>query len=572
MAAPAYRSRVIASDTDVTSVNVDKPANTANNDILILWVYWESNSTLTCTPPSGFAEISACAADNTGPNPDQHARAYWKRASGEGSSYTVSVSASVPGLSVNLAAYSGCVTSGTPVEAGNKVTGNSTSCTLPSITTLTADTLIVGHAFSYDWDKTWSSTALTERWDNTGSAGYDASQASAGASGTKLITQSGTDQFAGQIFNLASTAASGTQYTSSPAGTLTTAGTVVNRAGKPVSGALTTAGVVVKSARKVTAGALTSAGTLFKRAGKTVTGELSTSGVVAAVKMSLVALAGELASAGVVIARANKAIGGTVTSVGILINRTRKPLMGTLPSAGDVLKRTGKILSGELTSSGVAAAVKTALQVLGGTLTSAGTLTLRTGKSLTGMVTSSGSVIIQTAKSLAGALASAGELVGAKSGIYIQELAGTLTTAGEVARKTAMGLAGTLGSAGEVIKQTTKGLAGTLSSSGALATARLYLSVVGGTLTSAGALAVRAGKSLSGAIMPEGGIARAIAHVLAGILTPVGDISITSTAAIVTSARRRRYTPHRDEILYNLVNTMGGTVRLYNTLRKPRKR
>jgi hypothetical protein len=123
-----------------------------------------------------------------------------------------------------------------------------------------------------------------------------------------------------------------------------------------------------------------------------------------------------------------------------------------------------------------------------------------------------------------------------------------------------------------VVKQTAKSLAGTLSSSGVLVTARLFLSVVGGTLTSAGVLAARAGKSLAGVIAPEGGIAREIARALAGILTPVGDISITSTAVIVTSARRRRYIPHRDEILYNLTNTMGGAVRLYDVLRKPRKR
>lgn len=416
-------------------------------------------------------------------------------------------------------------------------TGQSTSPSVTFTTGLDTSLIVGGIAIADGSQGASPGTNVTERAEVLGSSyesqgsGWSGTKAATGGSDTINATLGSSLAWSMAAIELKA-AASGTQYTSSPAGTLTTAGTVANRAGKPLGGTVTSAGALINAARKIIAGALTSNGAVVMQTAKALAGELSSSGVVVAVKTALVALAGELASAGVVIARANKAIGGTVTSVGILINRTRKPLMGTLPSAGDVLKRTGKILSGELTSSGVAAAVKTALQVLGGTLTSAGTLTLRTGKSLTGMVTSSGSVIIQTAKSLAGAL----------------------------------------GSAGEVIKQTTKGLAGTLSSSGALATARLYLSVVGGTLTSAGALAVRAGKSLSGAIMPEGGIARAIAHVLAGILTPVGDISITSTAAIVTSARRRRYTPHRDEILYNLVNTMGGAVRLYNTLRKPRKR
>ncbi len=208
MAAPAYRSSQHTGGATTNSIVTTKPAGTVNNDILLLWVYWESNAAVTITPPTNFAEVTACAFDNTGPNPDLHGRLYWKRASGEGADYTTGLSASVS-CYATMASYSGAVTTGTPVEVGDKVTGNSTSCTLPSIITLTADTLIVGSAMSYDWVKTWSSSALTEHADSDGHAIYDAAQATAGASGTKLITQSGVDQFGGMICNLASTAGGG---------------------------------------------------------------------------------------------------------------------------------------------------------------------------------------------------------------------------------------------------------------------------------------------------------------------------------------------------------------------------
>lgn len=208
MASPAYRAVGQQQSAGTTSIDIPKPTGTAENDILILFFYWENNSAVTITPPSGFAEYTSAARDNTGPNPDFHVRVYWKRAgASEGASYTVGLSSSSACIGT-LAAFSGAITSGTPLEAAGVTSGNSTSCTLPSITTLTAETLRIGYASSYDWTKTWSSSAMTERSDSQGQAIYTEAQASAGASGTELITQSGTDQFIGVHLSLASTSGS----------------------------------------------------------------------------------------------------------------------------------------------------------------------------------------------------------------------------------------------------------------------------------------------------------------------------------------------------------------------------
>jgi len=206
MTAPVYETVASASLDSGTSIVSSKPASLAIGNIMLAQLYYESNSAITVTPHTGFAEYTACAADNTGPNPDFHSRAYWKRAVQadiDVAVLTFGFSGTVAAL-INVFRISGAVATGTPIEDGDKVTGNSTSCTLPSIDTLTADTLIIGMSASFDWSKTWSSSALTERVDANGQAGYTGTQAAAGASGTKLITQSGTDQFAGMICNIAS--------------------------------------------------------------------------------------------------------------------------------------------------------------------------------------------------------------------------------------------------------------------------------------------------------------------------------------------------------------------------------
>jgi hypothetical protein len=91
-----------------------------------------------------------------------------------------------------MLAYSGCLTSGSPIDSGiSTQDGAGGTSTLSSITTTVANTmlLVVGH----NWDANGSTppSGMAERFDHLITVD-DAVQASAGASGTRTISPNGT--------------------------------------------------------------------------------------------------------------------------------------------------------------------------------------------------------------------------------------------------------------------------------------------------------------------------------------------------------------------------------------------
>jgi hypothetical protein len=205
-------------------------------------------------------------------------------------------------------------------------------------------------------------------------------------------------------------AKTGTQYSQSTAGTLTSSGALAKRAGKGLAGTLSSSGALVRQARKLVAGTLTSAGSLIKQARRALAGTLTSSGALATSRIYI------------------KALAGTLTSIGALTRQTGKALTGTLTSSGTANKRTSKSAAGTLIGAGALATARVYLKVIGGTLTSAGALVLRTGKSLAGTLSSSGALIKQSRKLVSGALTSAGAVVKQTA----KRLAGTLTSSGTV--------------------------------------------------------------------------------------------------------------------------------------------
>lgn len=166
MAAPAYRSSSVGQATPATTISNASPAGLTNGDILVLYLYYE-DSTPTVTPPTGFAELTNCASHGT----HVHQRVYWKRAASESGSYVTSFNgASTYALSY-MGVYSGAVASGTPVEDSDKTAGTG-NATLPSIDTLSVDTLVIGLVCTYNWSHTWSSAVMNEHVDTNGQAGY----------------------------------------------------------------------------------------------------------------------------------------------------------------------------------------------------------------------------------------------------------------------------------------------------------------------------------------------------------------------------------------------------------------
>jgi hypothetical protein len=194
MAAPSFRAAATASGASSTSVTVNKPAGTAQDDILIALVYIE-HATATITAPSGWALVRDSLQSGPAGFDYRHVT-YWKRAGGsEPSSYQWSFSASAY-REAFVIAVQGCATSGSPidVEAATVNANQNDAPAAPSVTTTVADTLLVGVYTTADGgNAAWSpgSSGMTERVDSVSLVGYDVVQASAGATGSKTVSCSG---------------------------------------------------------------------------------------------------------------------------------------------------------------------------------------------------------------------------------------------------------------------------------------------------------------------------------------------------------------------------------------------
>ena len=124
-------------------ISVNIPA-VSTNDIMLLLSTSDSISNPTTSPPAGWTKI--VEQDGTTVSISTVA-AYWKRASSSASATTELWSAFYPDSGeiyyIWVGAYSGCVTSGSPVDAyGSAAAGFSTPWSV-NVTTTTADTMIV---------------------------------------------------------------------------------------------------------------------------------------------------------------------------------------------------------------------------------------------------------------------------------------------------------------------------------------------------------------------------------------------------------------------------------------------
>ncbi|MGH2568746.1 MAG: PQQ-dependent sugar dehydrogenase, partial [Bacteroidota bacterium] len=121
------------------TTTITKPVGVVNGDILLAHIYAESDGHA-ITAPSGWTLI--VNVENV-PS-DFRSAWYWKRATGEGSNYVFTSTGSI-WLGGAIAAYSGAIASGNPIDAfgSGNVGGSNTSAVATSITTTVANTLVV---------------------------------------------------------------------------------------------------------------------------------------------------------------------------------------------------------------------------------------------------------------------------------------------------------------------------------------------------------------------------------------------------------------------------------------------
>jgi hypothetical protein len=136
----AFRAATTAGNASGGNLTIDKPAGTADGDILIAVCYREAG---TWTPPEGWASIRDEAQGTT-----LWTQVFWKRASGEGSSYTFNLNTTT-WRTMAMAAFSGCQSSGDPVEVSNGANSASGYTTLASVTTTTDNCMLVGVTGNY---------------------------------------------------------------------------------------------------------------------------------------------------------------------------------------------------------------------------------------------------------------------------------------------------------------------------------------------------------------------------------------------------------------------------------------
>ncbi len=209
--AVAYRSQSTTTYASRSNTSVSVPAGVANDDILIAHIFVGAGSSApTVTPPSGFTQIGTTISMTDGGSFNGKVSVYWKRASGEAGSYVFSHSTASSQLRV--AAYAGCKTSGSPINASSQNNGTGTTLTATGITTTVAD--VLGVWLSNDWQGNGNllppggSPTFTERFDSLIYAA-DATFTTAGATGNKTQTSSGNGSENWSVFFIGLEPASG---------------------------------------------------------------------------------------------------------------------------------------------------------------------------------------------------------------------------------------------------------------------------------------------------------------------------------------------------------------------------
>lgn len=404
----------------------------------------------------------------------------------------------------------------------------------------------------------------------------------------------------------------GTQYTSSPTGTVTSSGVLVKQDQPKVIGTVTSSGVANKQTAHSFTSAVTSVGVVLKQAALSFTGSISSSSILSGAKITMLNLLGTVASSGVLARQVGKdlvaslastgevlkqaatsfvgAVGsssvvtasrtvvanfvGTISSGGVLIKQVAvnlvgtvtsssalvtvhtfvTALVGTLTSAGDLVKQTATSLAGAVGSSSTLSGIKTTLVSVVGAVSSSGSLTNQAAKLLDGATASVGALVKQVSTNMSGAVTSSGVVASIKT--LLVSLTGAVTSSGVLIKQSAVSFVGELSSTGLLAKQAFKNLAGAISGAGD-ATGEIISGAfeisLDGVVTVSGVLSRSISKELSSAVASVGSITKGIGKFLTGILTSLGIVT-TPTESIVVLETNLSVT---QQVVHTL-STLGG--------------
>lgn len=566
----AYRSGSTAGNASGGNLTVNAPAGLTDGDILVAICYNEIGASA-WTAPAGWTQWGTGQADFAA---NAWINVYWKRASGEGSSYTFNISTTW--RTISLAAFSGCYQTGDPIQAGPTGLNYSTfiSPEGASITTVQNNEMCVFLTANYDGtDVTSGSSGYTQGAELGGCEIWYNLKVTAGSTGVVVFSRASGQAENWATYHLSLKEATTIGYTGgvgagsthvvdygyifssfygqpygnnqrfqwqpgwssthdpNPPITIITAS---NNYNSTLSGSVNISGSIIKQAKKLLSGTITTTGSLIKSGKKIISGTLTLSGVINTNINKLKQLSATLTIGGTLIKNTAKSFVGTLTSSGVLVKSAKHLLSSTLTSAATLTKLTQKNLSGAIgTITGSIS--KTSTKILSGSIsTISGSITKQTRKIISGILTQSGILSKQMLKILNGVLNQTGALI--KQTLAI--LSGLLTLSGSITKKITKLLSGAITSSGNLIKNIIKVFSGTLVITGSLIKnpikvllSTLYLTatiqknitkILNSILSISGSLIYQITKVLNGSISPSGNVQKYIKKLLDSTLSIYG--------------------------------------------------
>lgn len=212
--AVTWQTEAHAGNKAVASLTISKPSGVVDGDLMVAFIGC-TGSAVTITPPAGWTAIRNDTDTST-----INERSFWKIASSEGASYDFTFSASTNCLG-SIHRITGHDAT-TPIDAsGGQTNASSLSVTAPTITTATANTLLLfASVITSNGGGSATSTApggMTEvaDFDNNGFGNLNSeicreAIAAIGATGTRVATASQNVTSAAQLVAIKAAAAAGT--------------------------------------------------------------------------------------------------------------------------------------------------------------------------------------------------------------------------------------------------------------------------------------------------------------------------------------------------------------------------
>jgi hypothetical protein len=188
MTSPAFRVVGASNTASANNINLTADPTIQNNDILAARLYVEPAGLAMNTLPSGYTLKRRLDATQFS------VYEIWKRTNGTESAVTFGATGATF-MAGEIAAYSGCVTSGDPYDViGTGNTGTNATATAGSITPSVTDTLIVYLETNFDAFTATPPSGMTERYDALFYSA-DLAQASSAATGSKAATLTGSSEY-----------------------------------------------------------------------------------------------------------------------------------------------------------------------------------------------------------------------------------------------------------------------------------------------------------------------------------------------------------------------------------------